>query len=213
MVKGAGAGGARRLDEIHVAHAGGDALGDAGDLRHEHDGQRDDGVDDAGAERAGDRDRQQHRGKGVEHVDGAHDRGVELAADIAGDEAERGADHEGEDHGQNADEQRQPPAIDQPRQHVAAELVGAERIVRRADMAEPADHRALIGIGEARATARTARTGRSASRMKAQTMLTLSRRDAAADGGPIAARLGGGRGLQARRSVIALIGDLTLSSA
>src|SRR5216683_2769234 len=34
--EGAGAGGPRRLDEIHVAHAGGDALGNAGNLRHEY---------------------------------------------------------------------------------------------------------------------------------------------------------------------------------
>ena len=37
---------------------------------------------------------------------------------------------EGEEHRRDADEQRQPPAIDQPREHVAAELVGAERIAR-----------------------------------------------------------------------------------
>ena len=83
--------------------------------------------------------------------------------------------HEGEDHGQDADDQRQPPAIDQPRQHVAAELVGAERIVRRADMAKPADHRALIGIGEAEPRRAAARRAKISSRMKAQTMLTLSR--------------------------------------
>ena len=51
--------------------------------------------------------------------------------------------------GSEPEEQRQPPAIDQPREHVAAELVGAERIARRADPAQPADHAALIGIGEA----------------------------------------------------------------
>ena len=37
-----GAGGARRVDEIPVAHARRDAFGDAGDLRHEHDGERHD---------------------------------------------------------------------------------------------------------------------------------------------------------------------------
>jgi len=29
---------------------------------------------------------QQHRGEGIEHVHGAHDRGVDAAADITGDE-------------------------------------------------------------------------------------------------------------------------------
>jgi hypothetical protein len=57
-------------------------------------------------------------------------------------------DHESKNHRQDADHQRQPPAIDQTREHVAAELVGAERIARRADVAKPADHRTLIGIGQ-----------------------------------------------------------------
>ena len=61
---------------------------------------------------------------------------------------EEAADAEGEDDRQNANEERQPPAIDQPRQHVAAEFVGAERIIRRADVAKPADHRALVGVGQ-----------------------------------------------------------------
>ena len=37
-------------------------------------------VEDAGAERARDGDREQHRREGVEHVDGAHDRLVDDAA-------------------------------------------------------------------------------------------------------------------------------------
>ena len=51
--------------------------------------------------------------------------------------------------GSEPEEQRQPPAVDQARDHVAAELVGAERIAGRADPAQPADHAALIRIGEA----------------------------------------------------------------
>src|SRR6266404_4798364 len=48
--EGAGAGRPRRLDEIHIPHAGGDALGDTGDLRHEYHRTGDDGVDDARTE-------------------------------------------------------------------------------------------------------------------------------------------------------------------
>src|SRR3954447_11766204 len=50
--EGPGSGGARRLDEVHVAHAGGDALSHSRDLRDKYNRQRNDGVDDAGAERA-----------------------------------------------------------------------------------------------------------------------------------------------------------------
>src|SRR5260221_7985721 len=42
--EGARPGGARGFHEIHVADAGSDAFGDAGDLRYEHDGQRHDRV-------------------------------------------------------------------------------------------------------------------------------------------------------------------------
>src|SRR5882724_2975541 len=49
--EGTRTGRARGLDEVHVADARGDAFGDAGDLWDEYDGQRDDRVDDAGAER------------------------------------------------------------------------------------------------------------------------------------------------------------------
>ena len=62
-------------------------------------------------------------------------------------------------------------------------------------MTQAADHRALIGIGEAEPW-RDSAERKIATRISAQAMLTLSRSDAAADGGPIAARLHGGRGLQ-----------------
>jgi len=62
----------------------------------------------------------------------AHDRGVDLAADIAGDEAERGPRSRGKDDG------RMPTTSDSARhrsagQHIAAQFVGAERIVWRTD--------------------------------------------------------------------------------
>ncbi|MGY4423415.1 hypothetical protein ACVWY2_005864 [Bradyrhizobium sp. JR6.1] len=174
---------------------GGDAFGDAGDLRHEHDGQRHDRIGDAGAERARDRDREQHRRKCVEHIDGAHDRGVELAADVTGDEAERGSYHKGEDHRQDADDQRQPSAVDQPRQHVAAEFVGAERIARRAYVAETTDHRALIGIGEMQPW-RQQRGGKDQHQDDGTGHADLVAPDAAPNCRPVAARLGRGGGLQ-----------------
>src|SRR6266404_280973 len=63
--EGAGAGRPRRLDEIHIPHAGGDALGDTGDLRHEYHRTGDDGVDDARTEHARNRD----HNAGANHAD------------------------------------------------------------------------------------------------------------------------------------------------
>src|ERR1700704_392896 len=197
--EGAGAGCPRRLDEIHIPHAGGDALGNAGDLRHEHHREGHDGIDDARTENARNRDRKQHRGKCVEHVDGAHDRGIDLPADIAGDETERRSDDEGKDHGENADQQGQAPAIDQTRQHIAAEFVGAERIIWCPDMAEAANHRSLIRVGEPKP--RRAQGGKKNRDQNAgANHADLVAYDAAADRRPVTARLGGGLclGLESR---------------
>lgn len=51
------------VDIVHMPHLRGDAFGDTRHLRHEHQGQREQRVTDARPQRAGERDRQQHRGK------------------------------------------------------------------------------------------------------------------------------------------------------
>ena len=97
-----------------MPHLRGDAFGDTRHLRHEHQGQREQRVTDARPQRARERDRQQHRGKGVKHVHGAHNQGVGFTARIAGDNADRPADEKGEHHRDNPHKQRQPGAENQP---------------------------------------------------------------------------------------------------
>jgi hypothetical protein len=58
----------------------------------------------------------------------AHEQPVRPAADVAGDEPHDRADHTREQRGGDADEQRDSGAVDQPAQHVTAELVGAEHV-------------------------------------------------------------------------------------
>ena len=89
-------------------------------------------------------------------------------------------------------------AIDQARQHVAAELVGAERVAHGADMAKAADHRALIGVGEPEP--RRAQGGKKDQRQDAGAGdADLVAQEASADGCPIAAGFGGGRGMFGER--------------
>ena len=57
---------------------------------------------------------------------------VHPAAEIAREDAEHGADDAGEDHRGEAHHHRDPGAEDQPRQHVAPKLVGAEQVVHGA---------------------------------------------------------------------------------
>ena len=53
-------------------------------------------LGDAGAERTRERDGQQHRGKGEEDIDGAHHQRIEAPADVAGGDADAGAEQEGD---------------------------------------------------------------------------------------------------------------------
>jgi hypothetical protein len=50
------------------------------------------------------------------------------AAEIAGEEAHDDAEPAGDQHDHGADQERDPRAVDHPREHVAAEMVGAEEV-------------------------------------------------------------------------------------
>ena len=100
---------------------------------------RDAEIDDARVpghrQRRGERHPERQLGNGAEHLgDALHD-GIEEAAVIAGDAADDDADRVAERHADQADGERNPRAVDEPREHVAPEPVGAEqehRPVRRA---------------------------------------------------------------------------------
>jgi hypothetical protein len=93
----------------------GDRHVDAARARPEREHQRDDQY----KEREGDHD-----------VDHPHHHEIEPAADPAGEQTQHGARDERGDHGQHTDLQVGPAAVEQPGQHVAAELVGAQQVPR-----------------------------------------------------------------------------------
>ena len=97
-----------------------------------------------------DQQRDQDRRKRELHVGDAHDERVELAAGVAGDEAERHAERRRRARPTRADQQRNARAEHDRRQHVAALVVGAEQVAwLRAR--EPRRRRERIGEVERRA--------------------------------------------------------------
>ena len=116
------------------------AAGDAGELRpvSQADGDDDD-VDreflahfqrQSGAADAVDQDGEEDAGDGQLHVGDPHDDRVRRAADISGDDAKRDAEHHAEADRRQPDDDRQPPAIEDGRQHVPALIVGAKQVLR-----------------------------------------------------------------------------------
>jgi hypothetical protein len=140
-----GAGGDRAL-EIGLAlldqhHA----VGDPGVERDRGDADRDHRVGQPGAEdrEAGERDHD--LGEREQDVDQAHQDPLEPAAGVAADEAEQQAAGERDADRDHADLEGQPGAVDDPAEQVAAEVVGAEPVLRRGRLeARPGAH--LQGI-------------------------------------------------------------------
>ena len=129
-----------------MSHLGGHALGNPRHLRDKHEGQRQQRIADARPQRSRQRNRQQDGGKGIEHIHGAHNHGIGFAARIAGDNPDGPADKKGEHHRDNSHKQRQSGAKDQPRQHVASQLIRAQREAVAADGFQAQEHRRLIRI-------------------------------------------------------------------
>ena len=61
-------------------------------------------------------------------VGDAHDHLVDPAPEVAGEDAERGADDAGHDDGGEADDHGHARAEDEAREHVPAEVIGAEQV-------------------------------------------------------------------------------------
>ena len=123
-----GAARAGRLDEIERAHLGGDALRDPHHGWDEGHGERQDRVTESGAEDAADRNREQDGWECVEHVHRAHDHAVQDPAGEPGQDAERPASEERQEHGQDSAEEREPAAIHHAGPEIAPDLVGAEPV-------------------------------------------------------------------------------------
>ena len=94
----------------------------------ELDGDRAD-VDALGDQHDRERDGQQIDGKGPEHVEDARQHHVDDAAEEAGDQADERREDQVKTVAAPAISSELQPAIEQPRHHVAALVVGAEEIV------------------------------------------------------------------------------------
>ncbi len=72
------------------------------------------------------RQRQQQAGKGQDDVHDAHDDGVERPTYEAGDQSDGNPNDQRQRNHDAADEQREPAAVNDAREHVAADRVGAQ---------------------------------------------------------------------------------------
>ena len=69
------------------------------------------------------------------------------AGEVAGDGAQNDADDAGDDHDQDRDHQRNPGAIEQTREDVAADRIGAEHVRSRQPVGRAQRVREVLGIG------------------------------------------------------------------
>ena len=126
--KRAGAGKPRRLDIAGMAAAVDLGPHQAGVERQVHDHRGDDDARHRVAEPGGDADGEHEEREGHDRVEEAADDAVGPAAGPAGDRAERGAEDERRGDGDERDAEIDAGGDDDPAEHVAAELVGAEEM-------------------------------------------------------------------------------------
>src|SRR5581483_11066460 len=94
----------------------------------EQQAQRDDDLRHAGPDHRHDDDEDDEIGEALPGVDEALRDEVDLAAEIAGDDTDDDRDQRGEARRTEADDDGKLGAVYATREHVAAEVVGAERI-------------------------------------------------------------------------------------
>jgi hypothetical protein len=97
----------------------------------------------AGADHGDHDDEHDEVGEALPGIDEALDEKIDLAAEIAGNDADNDRDERGETSGAEADDDRELRAVETAREHVAAEVVGAER-KRRGRGLEPVDRVDLV---------------------------------------------------------------------
>ncbi len=106
------------------------APGDAREHRYVENADGDDGVDGPGAEHGGDQNREQQGGKCKHQIIAAHDELVDRAAAGSRPQPQRHADENTDDHRQQGHAHRVLGAGHDHRQHVAAQLIGAEPVMQ-----------------------------------------------------------------------------------
>ena len=96
-------------------------------MRLQHEGDGDHGIDQAGAQHRDQHQRQEQRRKGQDDVHDAHDQRIDQAPAVTRQQAEDDAGDERRGHHDETDGQREARTIDQARQDIAADGVGAEQ--------------------------------------------------------------------------------------
>ena len=105
--------------------------GDTGDRGPGEQTQNADQCCHAGFEEGVQNDHQQHGGQRQEDIGKAHEQHIQLAADIAREDADGGADTDGDQHGREADQQRDAAAVEGTGEVVTAEFVTAKEMLQR----------------------------------------------------------------------------------
>ena len=119
---------ARSLDVRHLDDGQRRPPRDARERRRVDDADGHHRVGQARAEHARDGDREDEGGQRQHDVHDPHRHVVDPAPEVAGDDARRRAEPEGDQDGQPAHVERDPRAPDQPAQLVPPELVGPEKV-------------------------------------------------------------------------------------
>ena len=101
-------------------------------MRQQHDGDCIHRVDESRSEYCDNGDREQQTRQGEHDVHHPHDHGLRHAAKESRDETEHDAEPERNRHRDHANQQRQSRAVDQAREHVSSDGIGAEQKSRRA---------------------------------------------------------------------------------
>jgi hypothetical protein len=119
-----------RLHERQLLDAEHETADEAGVVDPPHGGHREREVQEAGAERPGDREREQEAGERQQHVDDAHHEPVDEAAGETRQEADRDADHQDARADGQRGEHRDARAVEDPRELVPPKVVGAEEVTQ-----------------------------------------------------------------------------------
>ncbi len=119
---------ARGLDELALAQAEHVAAHDARGAGPLCQAEHDDDDGDRRLEQRDDQDEQDEARERQHHVGEAHQRGIDLASDVAGDRADERAQRDAHRGRDEADRERDARAMDDAAHDVAAEQVGAERV-------------------------------------------------------------------------------------
>ena len=121
--------------------------GEPGVLCPGHRGECDHGVDQAAAHDTSDGNSQDDAGEGNHHIRDTHDHRIHDAAEVAGNNPQRGAHTEDDDHQRQHAGQGVSAAVEDTGQHITAQFVRTEEMGRRRSLVRILHHRLQGTVG------------------------------------------------------------------